>query len=364
MSRMSRSRWWVALRSSWRTRKRWRLAAQDRVRIEIAANTVPGFRSPGLRRKVAVIAAVSLAAAAIAEASLPAVGVGVPQPLPEGAEPLDRFLPLAVTVLASLLGFYLASAAIVLHQTYAGVPWHVRQLVFTNQRTQLFLVMLVASIVVGLTLIVLRDTGTTLGLLASVLYLVLVGYGAWAFYRLIRDTFRAHDPSVLADQPLRNLFVFVDGLDAQRPVPSTARQRVQDAHGELDCLDAIVAAAQTTTPVPLDELAQVAVILNSMATMYAPRRHALAPLDESLPGVTLYVSADSPSPNVLATLEPLRIAEATWFAHRAAALSARVLASPMGNAPAYDLPQIAGLSGGAGDSVRVPRRYCRRPRHR
>ena len=229
---------------------------------------------------------------------------------------LTIFAPVATALMGSLLGFYLASAAIVMHQTFSGLPWPVRRLAVSDRVTVARTWALCLPIVMGLALVLLGDFGFRAGPLLALFYVVVVAISGWAFYLLMRDTFRYEELVTLAAQPLEHLSCFGAWWAAPTSVSSDSQAPTMIARsaGALDILCELLRRAPYQRPGGRHLF--IAACVRSAALSYVRARHRW-PFAVDAVGET---AATAPAASVGHVLVPDGLAAAPdsmWFLQRA-----------------------------------------------
>ena len=218
-----------------RVRARGALSArQGSARIDVLSEALPLAPTLRYRRHVLLVLGGAPALVGVVEVALRAMRVDLP-----AVQPPAAVLAVVATILASLLGFYLASTTIVMHQSLAAASWRVRSYVFTNYQARIQVLLLVFGIIANVLLLWAWSAGAPAsGPFVALLYVELCIFSSGAFYRLMRDTFRMHDPARLAMQPARNVRRFTLWLEGIETLSEQeeARKRLAQVVGDLDCL--------------------------------------------------------------------------------------------------------------------------------
>lgn len=208
------------------------------------------------------------------EAGLGLISSSEPKP------PISAFPQLAVTVLAALLGFYLATVGIVLGNAYEEVSARVRSLILDSDRTRIYLATIGLSIGAGLLLVLLEGLGVlSYGYLTLSAYALLVCLAAWAFWSLAYGAFNLMNPVALADEPLRNLGLAIEHLDSEGYLTDEAvlRAVASSADSSLRVLAELIELTRKRHSVDRSDLALMVAILCLATEAYAGRKHKLVP---------------------------------------------------------------------------------------
>ena len=314
-------------------RRRVLIIRQGRVWIDALAEALPLAPSTQGRKPVLLALGVTPVLAGAIEASLRAMHIDLPS-----VPPPTAVLAVAATILASLLGFYLASASIVMHQSLGDASWQVRSYVFTNYQTRIQLVVLVAGIVANLLLLWAWSAGAPPpGPFVTLLYVALCSSSSGAFYRLMRDTFRMHDPARLAMQPARNVRRFALWIESTEALSGDeeAKKRIEQVVSDLDCLAEIArfGSARVAGSIGIPWITAWSVC-DSLGRFSAHRHKLPLPADWSAAAEPYYLPVSLTAGALLDALRPQAGGDAAWFARRAA----RILGASLG-APTPDSPQ-------------------------
>ena len=239
---------------------------------------------------------------------------------------LTTFAPVATALMGGLLGFYLASAAIVMHQTFSGLPWPVRRLAVAGRVTVARTSALCLPIVMGLALVLLSDLGFRAGPLLSLLYVVLVSISGWAFYLLMRDTFRYEELVTLAAQPLEHLRCFSAWWAAPESVISRSQPRTMIAQTAeaLDILCELLRRAPYQRPGGRHLF--IAACVRSAALSYVRARHRW-PLPADAVGEATATAPAASAGYVLVPGGILGVPDSMWFLRRASSALAHAFAA-------------------------------------
>ena len=206
-------------------------------------------------------------------------GIGL-MPTGDPRPPLGAFPALTVQVLAAFLGFYLATIGIVLGNAYHEVSAAVRSLILMSTRTRLYLSSIGLSIGAGLLLVLLESFGLlSFGYLTAGVYVLLVGFGSWAFVQLVRGAFGLMNPVVLAEEPLEALDRAVNRLDAKGLLQDDAvlSAVANDASSALQILAELVSLTKDRPSVNRRSLAAMIDWLLFIVRNYARKKHQLTP---------------------------------------------------------------------------------------
>ena len=249
--------------------------------------------------------------------------------------PLAAFPRLAVQVLATLLGLYLAAVSIVLGQSYHGVSAAVRDLVFQNRMTMFYLGSIGLSIGMGLALVLIESIGLfTYGYLTIMAYATSILYSGWSVFKLTTYAFGLSNPVVLAHEPLRMLFRAIDRLNSTGLLADEAMRRAdaRQADRALSILAELIRLTHDRHSIDRDQLADMIEELLHQVQFYSTRKHRLAPTSGwFLPQPTYpkWVEADHrdvslrlrTSTPLEGRMEPVR----DWLEKRSAELSAQAV---------------------------------------
>lgn len=256
-------------------------------------------------------------------------------PVAPSDPPLAAFPVLAVQVLATFLGFYLAAVSIVLGQSYHDVSAAVRSLILGNRETRLYLGSIGLSIGVGLVLVVVRSVDLlTYGYATIGLFVILVFYSGWSVFKLTGGAFNLSNPVALAVEPLQAVYRSISRLDAtgllgDEAVRRAAARRADDA---LEILAELIRLTKERESTNRDQLAALVEGLLLQVRFYANRKHKLRPTSGWFlpePAYPRWIEADRSEMLVaLQTSTPLRerIEPARdWFEKRSAELVAQAI---------------------------------------
>lgn len=197
-----------------------------------------------------------------------------------GGPPLAAFPRLAVQVLATFLGFYLAAVSIVLGQAYHNVSAPVRFLVLGSRETRLHLGSIGFSIGMGLTLVLLESMGLfAYGYATTMVYAASVLYSGWSVFKLTESAFNLSNPVTLAGEPLETLYRAIDRLDStgllgDEAVRDAAARQADHALGTLAELVRLTNDRHST------DRGQLAAMIERLlleVRFYSARKHRLAP---------------------------------------------------------------------------------------
>ena len=249
--------------------------------------------------------------------------------------PLTGFVPIAVQVSASLLGFYLASVGIVLGTSYHDVSVDVRSLVLSNVRTKWQLKTIGAAIGIGLALLLLHPlVAITFGYMTVSIYVVLVAFSGWAFIQLAFGAFHLFNPTELAKEPLRELYRVVTQLDSRHLLhdDTTLAATARRANGDLHVLAELVNLIGRRTLVDQGALARTVQHLLRLIELFAEKKHLLVPTSGWFFTEHVYpkwVESD-PSMMLIALqtsthLDPKQEPVVDWFERQSAELAAAAL---------------------------------------
>ena len=279
------------------------------------------------RKPVLLVLGVAPALVGAVELALRAMRIDLPAVQPPAAVPA-----VVATILASLLGFYLASATIVLHQSLGVASWRVRSYVFTNYQARIQVLLLVFGVVANVLLLWAWSAGAPAsGPFVALLYVELCGFAGGAFYRLMRGTFRMHDPATLAMQPARNVQRFILWLEGIETLSEheEARRRLAQVAGDLDCLVEIAgfapARANGSPGIPWITAWSVC---ESLQRFSAHRHKVPLTADWSAAAEPFYMPASLTAGSLSDALHPQPGGDAAWFARRAARVLAGSLTVP------------------------------------
>lgn len=251
-------------------------------------------------------------------------------PVDPSGPPLAEFPALAIQVLATFLGFYLAAVSIVLGQSYRDVSAAVRRLILRNRETQLYLGSIGLSIGVGLVLVVVRGVDLLPYGYATVgFYVILVLYSAWSVFKLTVRAFDLSSPVVLAVEPLQTVYRSIRRLDAPGLLggEATRQAAAQRAHEALEILAELIRLTKERGSTDRDRLAILVEGLLHEVRFYAGRKHKLGPtggwflpeatyprwIETGHPETSLALKTSTP---IQGRLEPAR----DWFEKRSAEL--------------------------------------------
>ena len=256
-------------------------------------------------------------------------------PVDPSEPPLAAFPSLAVQVLATFLGFYLAAVSIVLGQSYHDVSAAVRNLILGSREARLYLGSIGLSIGVGLVLVVARSADLfAYGYATIGFYVILVLYSGWSVFRLTFGAFNLSNPVTLAVEPLQMLYRSINRLDAggllrDEAVRRAAARRADDA---LQILAELIRLTKERESTDRDQLAVLVGGLLLEVRFYAGRKHKLGPMSGwflSEPAYQRWIEADhSETSLALKTSTPLqgRMEPARdWFEKRSAELVAQAI---------------------------------------
>lgn len=201
-------------------------------------------------------------------------------PVDPSGPPLAAFPALAVQVLATFLGFYLAAVSIVLGQSYHDVSAAVRSLILRNRETRLYLGSIGLSIGVGLVLVVVRSVDLLpYGYATIGFYVILVLYSGWSVFKLTVGAFDLSNPVALAVEPLQTVYRSISRLDASgllgdEAVRQVAARRADEA---LRILAELIRLTKERESTDRDQLAALVEGLLLQVRFYANRKHKLRP---------------------------------------------------------------------------------------
>ena len=191
---------------------------------------------------------------------------------------LDPFPILAVQVLASLLGFYLASVSIVLGTSYHDVSADTRDLVLGSPRTKIYLATVGTAIGGGLTLVLLGSLDVPYGYMTVGVYVLIVVSAGWSFVQLAYGAFRLFDPTALSEEPLIGLYRVFGQLssDSLRQNESALQIAAQKANRDLLILAELI--SMTSDRVSIDRGRLAAIVRNLLrgVQFYAQGKHLLS----------------------------------------------------------------------------------------
>ena len=193
---------------------------------------------------------------------------------------VGAFPAIAVPVLATVLGFYLATVGIVLGNAYHDVSSAVRHLVLTNRQTRLYLQSVGMSIGIGLAVVLTDNTGIiSYGYLVLGTYAFLVCFSGWALARLALRAFNLLNPIVLANEPLADVYRAIKHLDSRGFLLDDAvlRSTALRANRTLSTLAEITRLTNERKSVSRVELAEVIEALLLRVGVYVRKKHRLRP---------------------------------------------------------------------------------------
>ncbi len=256
-------------------------------------------------------------------------------PVDPSGPPLAAFPALAVQVLATFLGFYLAAVSIVLGQSYHDVSAAVRSLILRNRETRLYLGSIGLSIGVGLVLVVVRSADLLpYGYATIGFYVILVLYSGWSVFKLTVGAFDLSNPVALAVEPLQTVYRSISRLDAtgllgDEAVRRAAARRADDA---LEILAELIRLTKERESTDRDQLAALVEGLLLRVRFYANRKHKLRPTSGWFlpePAYPRWIEADhsemlvafQTSTPLRERMEPAR----DWFEKRSAELVAQAI---------------------------------------
>ena len=260
-----------------------------------------------------------------------------PTLIPEGnsALVLDSFLTIALPVSASFLGFYLASVSIVLGTSYHDVSPEVRQLVFSNARTRVYLASIAAALGAGALLVLLGTMDFfTFGYMTAIGYALLLTFAGWAFYELAFGSFNLFSHIILSDEPLRGLYRVVRTLGSKGLLGNEAvlREISRQADYHLRILAELLSRAGERDSFDRSLLAQRVEELLAVVRLYSTKKHLLPPTSEWFmpePAYPRWVESNHLAMSLaLSTSTPLQpqLEPVTdWLEHRSANLAAVAL---------------------------------------
>ena len=300
--------------------------------IDDLSEALPLAPTPRLQKPVLLVLGVAPALVGAVELALRAMRIDLPAVQPPAAVPA-----VVATILASLLGFYLASATIVLHQSLAAASWRVRSYVFTNYQARIQVLLLVFGVVANVLLLWAWSAGAPAsGPFVALLYVELCGFAGGAFYRLMRDTSRMHDPATLVLQPARNVLRFTRWLEGiEAPSEQEARRRIARVVGDLDCLVEIAGLAfGRAGGSPGIPRVTAWSVCESLQRFSAHRHKVPITADWSTAAEPYYMPASLTAGSLSDALRPQPGGDAAWFARRAGrVLGGSVTVSPPGSPP-------------------------------
>ena len=201
-------------------------------------------------------------------------------PVAPSDPPLAAFPVLAVQVLATFLGFYLAAVSIVLGQSYHDVSAAVRNLILQNRETRLYLGSIGLSIGVGLALVVVRSVDLLpYGYATIGFYVILVLYSGWSVFKLTAGAFDLSNPVALAAEPLQTVYRSISRLDATGLLGDEAVRQAaaRRADAALKVLAELIRLTKERESTDRDRLAARLEDLLLEVMFYAGRKHKLGP---------------------------------------------------------------------------------------
>ena len=255
-------------------------------------------------------------------------------PSGQSAPPLSAFPTLAVQVLASLLGFYLAGVSVVLGTSYHNVSAEVRYLVLGNPRVRTYLASVGMAIGAGLTLVFLQSLAISYGYLSVIAYGMLVIFSGWSFVQLAFGAFNLFNPIVLGQEPILSLYRTINRLDGKGLSRNEAvlRATALEASRSLRVLAELIDLTKDRGSVDRGRLADMVEQLLTLVKFYSGRKHLLAPSSAWFLQEYVYpkwVEAnDSEVSIALETSAPLqpRLEPSTdWLERRAAEITAAAI---------------------------------------
>ena len=256
-------------------------------------------------------------------------------PVAPSGPPLAAFPVLAVQVLATFLGFYLAAVSIVLGQSYHDVSAAVRNLILQNRETRLYLGSIGLSLGVGLTLVVVRSIDLLPYGYATVgFYVILVLYSGWSVFKLTAGAFNLSNPVALAVEPLQTVYRSISRLDASGLLGDEAVRQAaaRRADAALEILAELIRLTKERESTDRDRLAALVEGLLLEVRFYAGRKHKLGPTSGWFlpePAYPRWIEAHhSETSLALSTSTPLqgRMEPARdWFEKRSAELVAQAI---------------------------------------
>ena len=136
------------------------------------------------------------------------------------------------------------------------------------------------SIGAGIILVLLESSALlSFGYLTAGVYVLLVGFGSWAFVQLVRRAFGLMDPVALARDPLDALDRAVNRLDAKGLFGNDAvlHAVATDANSALQILAELILLTKNRPSVDRRLLAEMVEYLLLIIRNYARKKHQLAP---------------------------------------------------------------------------------------
>lgn len=204
---------------------------------------------------------------------------------------LDRAFPtLAVQVLATLLGIYLASVGIVLGTSYHNVSADIRELILGTARARLYLSSIGLAIGGGLSLVFLHTIGFSYGYLSLSAYVILLCFSGWAFWILSSSVFNLFNPISLSREPIRMLHKAINRIKTERETGNETTLAIEskEADRSLRILSELIELTSERTSIDKPQLAYTVEMLLILLRHYASRKHLLAPTSTWFPQVAVY----------------------------------------------------------------------------
>ncbi len=215
----------------------------------------------------------------------------VPLIPPDNSTVLDRAFPtLAVQVLATLLGIYLASVGIVLGTSYHNVSADIRELILGTARARLYLSSIGLAIGGGLSLVFLHTIGFSYGYLSISAYVILLCFSGWAFWILSSSVFNLFNPISLSREPIRMLHKAINRIktESQTGNETTLGIESEEANRSLRILSELIELTSKRTSIDKPQLAYTVEMLLILLRHYASRKHLLTPTSTWFPQVAVY----------------------------------------------------------------------------
>ena len=203
-----------------------------------------------------------------------------PSLIPAGTDPssLWAFPTLAVPVLASFLGFYLATVGIVVGNSYSKASAGVRRLLLIDEGLKRHLWWLGVAIGYGLVLVLLRSLGVTFGYMTLIAYALVVALGGWAFMQLAFGAFNLFDPALLSKDPLLRLSRSIDNFNSDALLGNDAllNRWARDANASIQNIAELIDLAGERKQRSRESLVCVTKFLMNAVRSYTAKKHLLS----------------------------------------------------------------------------------------